>query len=169
MSDRPVAVLCGGLGTRLGYPGQKCLVPIAGRPFLHWKLDQLVKHGASEFHLLVAHKALDVYDSIGDKWGIAPVYYHTDDLIGQTAAHRQAAPYMPFVHWLTYGDGLLDAPLRHSLMPYRYANDEFSDAGLMYCWAGSFRFIPKHIDAPSYHINTPEDLERTSAYLHRLG
>ncbi len=172
MSDRPVAVLCGGLGTRLGYPGQKCLVPVAGRPFLHWKLDQLVKHGATEIHLLAnIHEMDEMNDSVW-RWsfgGFKEVEFHWDDHAGQRQAHAWAAKHMPFIHWLTYGDGLLDVPLSLSSMPYRWVNDEFpDDAGVGMCWGQSFRWHRKHTDAVAYHINTPEDLARTEAHLANL-
>lgn len=164
--SKPVAILCGGLGTRLGSDTQKCLTPVNGRPFLHWKLDQLTRSGATDFHLLVAHQAAEVESSIGATWGDIPVDYHLDSGLGQAEAHLLAAPYLPFTHWLTYGDCILDAPLRHSLCPYVYVNEEFPwDAGLRYCWGASTLAIPKRTSAQSIHINTPANLEQAHANL----
>lgn len=162
----PVAVLCGGQGTRLGYEGQKCLVPVAGRPFLHWKLDQLARNGATEFHLLVAHKAADVLAAVGTRWGWLRVYYHFDAGVGREAAHEQAD--LPHRHWLTYGDCLLDVPLVNAPVPFVYSNAEFDDAGVMLCWGPHTPSARLHTLEPSYHINTPADLEKTGAYLHRF-
>lgn len=161
MSDKHVAVLCGGQGTRLGYPGQKCMVPILGKPFLAYKIDQLYDLGADVIHLLVGHHA----DEVRDYFGSWPTY-HYDKGVGITVAHRLAAQHLPFVHWLTYGDCLLDAPLHESSMPYVWVNDEHpNDAGLMMCWGQSFLFHRKRTHARSYHINTPADLARTEEYL----
>ena len=53
-------VLLGGKGTRLSalYPDRpKALVPIAGKPFLEWQLEWLVRGGVTEFHLAAGHLA----------------------------------------------------------------------------------------------------------------
>jgi MobA-like NTP transferase domain len=166
---KPVAVLCGGLGTRLGYEGQKCLVPVEGRPFLHWKLDQLIRHGASDIHLLVSYRAEDVWDSVTAREWDAQVRWHVDAGEGKWAAHDRAVDDgLPFVHWVTYGDCLLDVPLKHSLYPYVYVNDEHPcDAGVIYTWGKAKKFLPKHTGARSFHVNTPEDLEVTRASVRR--
>ncbi len=159
---KTVAVACGGKGTRLGCAGQKCLVEIEGRPFLHWKLDQLIARGADDIHLLVAYLADDVRAATADY----PVTYHEDDGREVWAAHDAAG--LPFVHWFTYGDSLLDVPLNHSFYPYVFVNDEHpTDAGLLYVWGQSRRFIPKHTTVRAHHLNTPADLEETRAYLRR--
>lgn len=159
--DRPVAILCGGRGTRLGYPGQKCMVPILGRPFLAYKIDQLYDLGATSIHLLVSYES----DEVRDYFGSWPTY-HEDPGHGVTLAHRLASRTLPFVHWVTYGDCLLDAPLHESSMPYVWVNEAHpDDAGLMMAWGSSFLFHRKQTDAPSYHINTPADLARTEEYL----
>lgn len=179
---KAVAVACGGKGTRLGYQGQKCLVPVAGRPFLAWKLDQLVERGAEELHLLIGHRGADVLDLVGSAWAGVPVHYHHDDGIGPWAAADLASESMPFCHWFTYGDVLLDFPLRWSKMPYSVittnhptepANTRFGlDAGLYYRWGKSKLSIPKIVRTRTYQANTLESLAEVGAYLadfHRLG
>lgn len=166
---KAVAILCGGKGTRLGYAGQKCMVPIDGRPFLAYKLDLLCKQGATEFHMLVAHKAVDVYTGIGQSWKSRPVHYHIDPGVSALDAHARAAKHMPFVHWLTYGDSIFDVPLKHSLFPYVVGNPEFEDAGLLYCWGGSYKGLRKFADVPAVHCNTQDDLRKAYAYLKRHG
>lgn len=166
---KAVAVLCGGRGTRLGYSGQKCMVPIDGKPFLAYKLDLLVKQGATEFHLLCSHKVVDVYRGIGTTWKGRPVYYYVDEGFSPYQAHLQASKHIPFVHWLTYGDSIFDVPLKHSLFPYVYANPEFEDAGLLYCWGGTMKGLRKFADKPAVHCNTYDDLQRAYAWLRRRG
>lgn len=166
---KAVAILCGGRGIRLGYKGQKCMVPIDGKPFLAYKMDLLCKQGATEFHLLVAHKAVDVYTGIGKTFQGRPVYYYVDAGRSPREAHDVAAKHIPFIHWLTYGDSIFDVPLRHSMFPYIYANPEFEDAGLQYLWGQSVRGIRKYADTPAVHCNTPADLERAEQYLSRRG
>jgi D-glycero-alpha-D-manno-heptose 1-phosphate guanylyltransferase len=53
-------ILLGGKGTRLAaqFPDRpKCLVPVAGRPFLEWQLDWLRKNGVTRVLLAAGHKA----------------------------------------------------------------------------------------------------------------
>ncbi len=53
-------ILLGGKGTRLAaqFPDRpKCLVPVAGRPFLEWQLDWLKKNGITRVGLAAGHKA----------------------------------------------------------------------------------------------------------------
>lgn len=148
-------------------PGQKCLVDVAGRPFLYWKLEQLVANGATELHLLCSYRYLDVMDAV-DAWDHDTlVIYHLDDGIGQWAAHDKAVDEgLPFVHWLTYGDSLLDVPLAHSKLPYVYVNDEHPrDAGVIYTWGKAKKFIPKYTTERAHHLNTPADLEETRAHI----
>lgn len=158
---KAVAVACGGRGTRLGEPGQKCLVDLHGRPFLHHKLDQLAGHNATEFHLLVAYDAWAVYASVGTTWDNIPVIYHHDNGTSHIHAHHTAP--LPYVHFYTYGDTLLNVPLRHAARPYTYSNNEYEDAGVSYCWGSRLPRRHRHTDAIAYHCNTPEDLEITRA------
>ena len=54
----PVAVLAGGLGTRLGALGRttpKALIEVAGRPFALWQLELLRAHGAERVVMCVGH------------------------------------------------------------------------------------------------------------------
>lgn len=176
-----VAVACGGRGTRLGFDGQKCLVDVGGRPFLHWKLDQLIDGGADEFHLLISHRPGDVVDAVGSTWQGRPVRYHYDDGIGPWAAADKASEAMPYAplgpHWVTWGDVLVDYPLRESMFPYivvttnhptEPANTPHGlDAGLYHRWGKSKRFIPKVIDTRTWQCNTPESLEECRANLAR--
>ena len=53
-------ILLGGKGTRLAerFPDRpKCLVPVAGRPFLEWQFDGLKKNGVADVLLAAGHLA----------------------------------------------------------------------------------------------------------------
>ena len=166
VSAKPVVILCGGKGTRLDSYTQKCVTPVAGRPFLHWKLDQLCDRGATYFYLLVAHKWFDVTKECGYSWRGRPIRYIRDPGEGVDTAILHATKYLPFLHWITYGDSILDVPLTHGL-PHTWVNDEYpKDAGFMYRWGpiGGYR---RHTDQPAVQINTPADMERADENLRR--
>jgi mannose-1-phosphate guanylyltransferase len=60
LADLDVAVLAGGLGTRLAgaLPGlPKVLAPVAGRPFVEHLLDWLAREGARRVVFLLGHRA----------------------------------------------------------------------------------------------------------------
>lgn len=60
LADLDVAVLAGGLGTRLAgaVPGlPKILAPVAGRPFIEHLLDWLAREGARRIVFLLGHRA----------------------------------------------------------------------------------------------------------------
>jgi mannose-1-phosphate guanylyltransferase len=60
LADLDVAVLAGGLGTRLAgaVPGlPKILAPVAGRPFVEHLLDWLAREGARRIVFLLGHRA----------------------------------------------------------------------------------------------------------------
>ena len=62
-------ILAGGLGTRLRpltHDMPKVLVPIAGRPFLHYVLDMLSENGIQRIVICVGHLGDQVVDSIGN-------------------------------------------------------------------------------------------------------
>ena len=57
---RQCAVLVGGLGTRLGSlvaDVPKPMLPVAGRPFLAWLIEELSRFGITDVVLLTGHKS----------------------------------------------------------------------------------------------------------------
>ncbi|MEW2297891.1 NTP transferase domain-containing protein [Streptomyces sp. NPDC006743] len=60
-----VVVLCGGLGTRMtsvSGPGQKCMIPVAGIPFLGHVLDRVVNPPVDDVLLLAGHAGQSVQE-----------------------------------------------------------------------------------------------------------
>jgi len=119
----PAVVLAGGLGTRLGRLGlglPKILAPVAGRPFLDWKLANLMAAGASKVYLLVGHLGNQVEDYIQRNKTELPVSVIRDHSpqIGTAGALLGALPSISedrFV--LTYGDNLLELPFDEFTYP----------------------------------------------------
>jgi MurNAc alpha-1-phosphate uridylyltransferase len=114
---RTAVVLAGGLGTRISSITKdrlpKVLVPVAGRPFLAYKLEELARLGVDQVVLLLGQHAEDVarYVEAG-RWGLDVVHRSDGDTLrGTGGAIKQAAHILPDTFWVTYGDTLLDADL----------------------------------------------------------
>ena len=75
---KSVAILAGGLGTRLRslWPDTpKCLVPINKKPFLNYILDHLIKFGIKEVYLLVGYKSEKIKNLYGNKYKTLQIKY----------------------------------------------------------------------------------------------
>jgi NDP-sugar pyrophosphorylase family protein len=115
---RVAVVLAGGLGTRVAAvtgPAQpKALLPVAGRPFVEWKLRQLAALGVTDAILLTGHGGDALRDHVGDgsRFGLRAAC-HDDGprLLGTGGAVRAVLDRVPERFWLTYGDSLVEAPL----------------------------------------------------------
>ena len=116
---RTIAILAGGLGTRIaaltGGTTPKAMLPLAGRPFIDHKLAEARRLGADRVVLLLAHGADQIEDHVGDgaPWHLeVDVMLDGDRRLGTGGSLRQAAPLFGEQVWVTYGDTLLDADLR---------------------------------------------------------
>ena len=126
----PVALLAGGLGTRLrsltGDQLPKALVPVAGRPFIDWKLQELREQGVEDVVLLVGHGASPLEGHVGDgsRHGVRVRYSHDGPVLqGTGGALRAALPQLPDAFWVGYADTLLQVPMAE-------AEDAFRASGL---------------------------------------
>ena len=112
---RAVAVLAGGLGTRVahltGADGPKAMLPVGGRPFIDVKLAELVAAGADDIVVLAGHGAAALRAHVGaEAAGGIPVHFVDDGprLLGTGGAIRHALTLLPDPFWVTYGDSLID-------------------------------------------------------------
>lgn len=114
----PVAVLAGGLGTRMadifGPVTPKALLRVAGRPFIDFKLASLAAEGVKRVVLLLGHGDRFIADHVGtgEQYGLqvtcrsdAPI------LLGTGGAVRRALDLLGEAFWVTYGDTYLRAPM----------------------------------------------------------
>lgn len=118
--NRPVqvAILLGGLGTRLGHRTAripKGLIPVRGRPFLAHQLDMMAGHGVTDVVLCVGHRAGQIERYVGDgtPWSLKVRYSHDGpQLQGTAGALRQALPLLASDFVVSYGDSYvkLDYP-----------------------------------------------------------
>ena len=98
MNPLPVAVLAGGLATRLGALTRetpKCLMEVAGRPFIHHPLRQLHGKGLRRVVLCLGHLGEKVVEVVGDgsAFGMKVDYsFDGPDLRGTAGAVKRALP-----------------------------------------------------------------------------
>jgi NDP-sugar pyrophosphorylase family protein len=106
-----VAVLCGGLGTRLGALAQglpKPMIPVGGRPYLERVLESFAERGLRRFVLLTGHRAdvIEEHFGNGDRFGVAIEYSREQEPLGTGGALREARALLGERFILTYGDVL---------------------------------------------------------------
>jgi len=124
----PIAILAGGLATRLGPLTQKIpksFVPIAGEPFVIHQLRLLKANGIQHVILCVGHLGDMIEHVIGDgsNFGLNVEYsYDGPTLLGTAGAIRSALPKLGERFFVIYGD---------SYLPCDYAaiEQEFSRGG----------------------------------------
>ncbi len=112
--DLPVAILCGGRGTRLGALTEntpKSLVKVAGRPFIEWQLDILKNQGVKTVVLCVSHLGEQLIAFAAAHSGDICIKCVWDDPypLGQLGAVRHVAEMTGWLEFLVlYGDSYLD-------------------------------------------------------------
>jgi NDP-sugar pyrophosphorylase family protein len=114
LADVPVALLAGGLATRLRPLTEKipkALVEVAGRPFIDHQLALLRRNGVSRVVLCLGHLGERVEAHLGDgsAHGIQVRYsFDGPRLLGTGGALRRALPLLGEAFWVLYGDSYLD-------------------------------------------------------------
>ena len=109
----PVAILAGGLGTRL-HPVTttlpKSLVEVNGEPFVVHQLRLLRKRQIERVVLCVGYRGEMIRDSVGDgrAWGLHVDYaFDGSTLLGTGGAIRNALPLLGEAFFVLYGDSYL--------------------------------------------------------------
>ncbi len=110
----PVAILAGGLATRLRPFTQsipKSLVEVAGRLFGEHQLELLRSHGLTEVVFCVGHMGEQVRAALGDgsRWDMTLRYvFDGPTLLGTGGALRRALPLLGESFMVMYGDSYLE-------------------------------------------------------------
>lgn len=131
-----VAILAGGLGTRLGDLTRnlpKSMISIGGRPFLERVIESFATRGFRRFALLTGFgsEMIEAHFGDGSHLGVQIVYSRETTLVGTGGAVRDAQSLLGDRFVLTYGDLLryhdYDAfvashPRRSCLAIYEYAS-----------------------------------------------
>lgn len=110
----PIALLAGGLGTRLGASSAgkpKSLVDVNGRPFIFFILDRLARAGISDVIICTGYGAKHFVELIddGSQFGLSVSYsYDGTSQLGTGGALKKALPLLGGQFLVQYGDTLLD-------------------------------------------------------------
>ena len=131
-----VAILAGGLGTRLGALTErrpKSMVPVHGRPFLEHQIALLREHGVTDVVLCVGHLSGAISDHFGDGAGFGVRVRYSDEgdrRLGTAGALKWAEPLLAERFLVLFGDSYLT-------LDYRAVMDTFVASGrraLMVVW-----------------------------------
>lgn len=129
----PVAILAGGLATRLRPLTEKipkALVEVAGRPFIAWQLELLARHGVKEVLLCVGYLGHLLEEELGDgqQFGLHVGYQHDGEkLLGTGGAIKRALPRLGPAFQVLYGDSYL--PINYAEVGAKFL--ETGQPGLM--------------------------------------
>ncbi|MFG1461269.1 HAD-IIIA family hydrolase [Xanthobacter sp. DSM 24535] len=119
MRIRQAAILCGGLGTRLGSLTAQCpkpLLPVDGRPFLEILSEELVRQGVDRILLLAAFESEQVRDFAATLPGRLEADIQVEvciepDRAGTGGALWHAREHLDETFFLLNGDSWFDVPL----------------------------------------------------------
>ena len=123
--DVPVALLAGGLATRLGpitTTLPKSLVEVASRPFIDHQLKLLARNGVRRVVLCIGHLGDQIERHLGTSaHGIELVYSYDGSIpLGTGGAIQRALPLLGDTFWVLYGDSYLE--FNHAAALERFAN-----------------------------------------------
>ena len=109
----PVAILAGGLATRLHPITQeipKALIDIHGRPFIAWQLDGLRAQGVSRVVICAGYRGEQIRDVVGNgaRFGLRTDWaFDGPTLLGTAGALKRALPLIGGPFFVLYGDSYL--------------------------------------------------------------
>ena len=150
----PIAILAGGLGSRLRPITQtipKSLLKVAGEPFIAHQLRELARQGIQNVVICVGFLGEQIEEFVkdGSEYGIYVQYsYETQNLLGTGGAIRNALPLLNGDFFVLYGDSWLD-------IDYRLAYESFHNSGkraLMTVFFFFFRWDTSNVEMDGNHI-----------------
>jgi NDP-sugar pyrophosphorylase family protein len=164
----PVAILAGGLATRLRPITEKipkALVEVAGKPFVFHQLDWLKRQKVDHVVLCVGYLGEMIREQVesGERWGIE-VKYSVDGekLLGTGGALKKAMPLLGKEFFVFYGDSFLPIDF-HSVL------DSFRASGkpaLMTFLRNQGRWDRSNVEAHNGKLIAYSKREPTSAMEH---
>jgi NDP-sugar pyrophosphorylase family protein len=138
----PIAILAGGLATRLGSISKKqpkSLFEINARPFVDWQLELLIKNGYTDFVFCLSHLADQIQSYLGDgsKRGVN-IQYSLDgkEQLGTGGAIAKALPLLGESFAVIYGDSYL--PIRFNEVEEFFISKKLDALMTVYANKGKF-------------------------------
>jgi NDP-sugar pyrophosphorylase family protein len=180
-SALPVAILAGGLATRLRPITEKIpklLVEVAGEPFFSHQIRLLKKAGLTRLVLCIGHLGEKIVELYGDgsRWGVQIDYvFDGPRLLGTGGALMQALPRLGDAFYVLYGDSYLpidylacgNAFLRSGRLGLMtvYENHERYDTSNVWFADGEIKIYDKKNKVPQmHHIDYGLGLLQTRAF-----
>ena len=164
----PVAILAGGLGTRL-YPLTeripKALVEINGEPFLAHQLRLLRARGIERVVLCIGQHGERIREYAGDgaRFGLAIDYsFDGPALLGTAGAVRQALPLLGDAFLVLYGDSYLPCSYEDVAEAFRTAGQP----GLMTVYRNEGRWDTSNVEFAGGRIVAYDKKDRTEGMQH---
>ncbi len=167
-SNFPVAILAGGLATRLRPITEKIpklLVEVAGEPFFSHQLRLLKNNGLTRIVLCIGYLGEMIVDRYGDgaKWGVQIDYaFDGPKLLGTGGALIAALPKLGKQFYVLYGDSYLP-------IDYRAVGDFFLHSGklgLMTVYENQGRYDTSNVEFGGGEIKIYDKKIKTPAMHH---
>ncbi|MBI5246477.1 MAG: nucleotidyltransferase family protein [Elusimicrobia bacterium] len=164
----PVALLMGGLGTRLGPEAAKlpkALVDINGKPFLERQLRLLASQGFKKAVLCVGHLGDQIEAAIGDgsRLGLAVEYARDGErLLGTAGALRAALGRLGDAFFTLYGDSYLEC----NMAAVQAAFEKSGKTGLMTVYRNDGQFDASNVEYAGGRILAYDKKNRTPEMKH---
>lgn len=144
----PLALLAGGLGTRLGSLAAdmpKSLVTVAGEPFIAHQLRLLAGQGIRDIVICCGYRGDQIRSFVGDGSRFSCCVRYSCDgstRLGTGGAIRRALPLLGTRFWVMYGDSYLTA----SFAPMLQTFEDSGQPALMAVFANDDRWEVSNIE-----------------------
>ncbi|HLK47123.1 MAG TPA: nucleotidyltransferase family protein [Bryobacteraceae bacterium] len=161
----PVAILAGGLATRLRPLTEtipKALVEICGEPFLGHQLRLLSRAGITHAVLCLGYRADQIREFAGDgrAFGLHLDYSHDGPaLLGTAGALKKALPFLGDSFFVLYGDSYLPCDYAAVEQAFR----ESRKSGLMTIYRNESRWDWSNVEFSEGRIRAYDKANRTPA------
>jgi NDP-sugar pyrophosphorylase family protein len=164
----PVAILAGGLATRLRPLTEampKAMVEVNGEPFAFHQLRLLRRHGIDQVVFCVGYRGEQIVDAVGDgaSFGLQVQYsFDGPALLGTAGALKVAAPLLGADFFVLYGDSFLDCDYAAVERAYRQAGKP----ALMAVFCNDGQWDTSNVELADGRIIAYSKVQRTARMRH---